>query len=180
MPKPPRRSNREDSPEGRVRAVEVLLDENERALIGYAARLLGGDVDRARDVVQEAFLRLCKQRSLDGLGREWLFRVTRNLCVDAHRKESRMNTFENDGAVHALKDESPPPGRSHEDREQLAHAIDRLPDKQQEVLRLKFDSGLSYAEIARVMETNAGTVGWLLHTAIQGLKERMVPEGGAR
>ncbi|MEM9380199.1 MAG: sigma-70 family RNA polymerase sigma factor, partial [Planctomycetota bacterium] len=59
-------------------------------------------------------------------------------------------------------------------------AIDRLPPRQQEALRLKFDSELSYAEIARVMEISAGTVGWLLHTAIRSLRAGMAPEGGAR
>lgn len=64
--------------------------------------------------------------------------------------------------------------------ESLSRAIHRLPERQQEALRLKFESGLSYAEIAGVMETSAGNVGWILHSAIQGLKARMTPEGGLR
>lgn len=172
------RSSSDQHPDARVRVVEALLDEHEPALISYAKRLLGGDVERARDVVQDAFLRLCKQESLDGLGREWLFTVTRNLCVDVHRKESRMTTFESEDALGPRETAGPTASVILEEREDLARAIGRLPDKQQEAIRLKFESGLSYAEIGRVMETSAGTVGWLLHTAIQGLKARMAPEGG--
>ena len=169
--------------ETRVRVVEGLLEEHEGALIRYATRLLGFDAERARDVVQEAFLRLCKQDDVEGLGREWLFTVTRRLCIDVTRKESRMTTIEDEYAVGA-----PEPGSSRamdadsgtEAGENLSRAIHRLPERQQEALRLKFESGLSYAEIAGVMETSAGNVGWILHTAIQGLKARMTPEGGLR
>lgn len=168
--------------EARARTVEDLLDENERALISYAARRLGGDVERARDVVQEAFLRLCREASLEGRGREWLFKVTRNLCIDVQRKESRMTGWDDVAAADAPPDHVEPqaPERAVDSREDLASEIDRLPGRQQEALRLKFESGLSYAEIARVMETSAGTVGWLLHTAIHGLRARMAPEGGVR
>ncbi len=171
--------------ETRVRVVEELLKQHEGSLIRYATRLLGFDVERARDVVQEAFLRLCKQDDVEGLGREWLFTVTRRLCIDVTRKESRMTTIEDEFAVGApgpggslsMDDDS---GVGAETGENLSRAIHRLPERQQEALRLKFESGLSYAEIAGVMETSAGNVGWILHTAIQGLKARMTPEGGVR
>lgn len=170
--------------EDRVSIVEALLADNERALVSYATRLLSGDRERARDVVQDVFLRLCAQEELSGLGREWLFRVTRNRCVDVHRKESRMATVEtmDDSLWHggAAGEPDPEAGEGLGDAEELAQAIDRLPTRQQEALRLKFESGLSYAEIGRVMETSAGNVGWILHKAIQGLRARMIPEGGAR
>lgn len=178
MPFAPLRSLDETS---RAERVEALLNENERSLVAYAARLLGKDVERARDVVQETFLRLCRTEDLEGKGREWLFTVTRNLCVDVRRKESRMTSLETgEGASGAMSAADPVPTGQEalENNEALGTAINRLPERQQEALRLKFDGGLSYAEIARVMGTNAGTVGWLLHTAIQGLRTRMTPEGG--
>ena len=57
--------------------VAVLLDENERVLTAFAARLLRGDRERARDAVQEIFLRLCRRDDLDGVDRAWLFTATR-------------------------------------------------------------------------------------------------------
>lgn len=184
MPLSPFRSSHD--PDARVRAVEGLLAEHERALIGFAARLLGGDVERGRDAVQEAFLRLCRQEDIDGLGREWLFTVTRRICIDVQRKESRMTTVEDHDAVDALGSAASfdgaggPEGGSIAGDDELLNALHKLPARQQEALRLKFEAGLSYAEIARVLETSAGNVGWILHTAIHGLKTRLVPQGGAR
>jgi len=165
--------------DARVSRVEELLSEHERALVGYAARLLGGDVDRARDVVQDAFLRLCRQADIDGLGREWLFTVTRNLCVDVRRKETRMTRLEESHDAPATADDAGADAFADENREELGRAIDQLPDRQREALRLKFDGELSYTEIAGVMEITAGTVGWLLHTAIRSLRAGLAPEGGA-
>ena len=98
------------------------------------------------------------------LGREWLFTVTRRICIDVQRK-SRMTTIEDTDAVDAfggaaseaaLVGESGAIGSDDE----LLKALHHLPDRQQEAIRLKFESGLSYAEIASVMETSAGNVGW--------------------
>ena len=96
-----------------------------------------------------------------------------------------MTTIEDTDAVDALGDAASAAlageasGAIGSDDE-LLKALHHLPDRQQEAIRLKFESGLSYAEIASVMETSAGNVGWILHTAIQGLRSRLVPEGGAR
>ncbi|MEM6675254.1 MAG: sigma-70 family RNA polymerase sigma factor [Planctomycetota bacterium] len=181
MPAPEIRSTRTPSgPDARVARVEELLREHERALVGYAARLLGGDVERARDVVQETFLRLCRQADIDGLGREWLFAVTRNLCVDVRRKEAPMNRLEEGHDAPDAAGDASAAAIADDAAGELGRAIDRLPDRQREALRLKFESELSYAEIARVMEISAGTVGWLLHTAIKSLRAGMAPEGGAR
>ena len=48
-----------------------------------------------------------------------------------------------------------------------------LPQRQQEAVRLKFQGGLSYREIAEVMDTTANNVGVLLHTAIRTIREKL-------
>lgn len=171
-------------PGPRVARVETLLRENEAPLIRYAARLLGHDSEAARDCVQESFLRLCRQEGdLSEIGREWLYVTTRNLCVDHRRKVSRMTPTDEiedaRAAAHGDATGAPPLPPLVED-EDLAQALVRLPERQQEALRLKFEGGLSYAEIAGVMDTTAGNVGWILHTAIKGLRASLVTEGGAR
>ena len=58
-------------------------------------------------------------------------------------------------------------------------ALQNLPERQQEILRLKFQSGLSYQEIARVMDLSVGNVGFIIHTALKTLRVRLVTaEGG--
>ena len=63
---------------------------------------------------------------------------------------------------------------------ELLEQINTLPDRQQEVLRLKFHAGLSYKEIASVMDLSSTNVGFILHTAISKLRQRMTQASSAR
>lgn len=57
--------------------------------------------------------------------------------------------------------------------DQIQQQLARLSDNQQEVVRLKFQAGLSYKEIAEVTGLTVTNVGYLLHTALSTLKERI-------
>ncbi|MCB9915995.1 MAG: sigma-70 family RNA polymerase sigma factor [Planctomycetes bacterium] len=158
--------------------IRGLLERHERPLTLYAARLVR-DVERARDVVQEAFLRLTQQERAALAGHEavWLYKVCRNLCLDVRRKESRMSLLdtEHEEGAHSS---TPPPEHAAELADSVEHVLTTmraLPAKQQEVLRLRFQSGLSYAEIAQVTEDTIGNVGWLLHEGLKGLRARLAP-----
>ena len=86
--------------ESREQFVEEALAQYEGPLIGYALGILR-DLDRARDVVQDTFIRLYQQdreKVQRGL-KTWLFTVCRNRALDILRKEKRMV---------ALEDERPP------------------------------------------------------------------------
>ena len=63
-----------------------------------------------------------------------------------------------------------------ETAEGLMQQVERLPDRQQEVLRLKFNVGLSYKEIADVTGLSSTNVGFILHTAISKLRQRLVQQ----
>ena len=60
-----------------------------------------------------------------------------------------------------------------ESRGRMLEQVAALPERQQEVLLLKFQSGLSYRDIAGVLEISVSNVGFLIHTAIKTLRERM-------
>lgn len=60
-------------------------------------------------------------------------------------------------------------------RESVAKAIEGLPEKQREVVVLKYWEGLSYDEIARRLGSTEGTVGWLLCEAVNRLHDRLKP-----
>src|SRR3954449_2114908 len=79
--------------------LERTFAEQQAPLTRYAARILG-DPDRARDVVQDAFIKLMAQpaEAIDGHAVEWLFTVCRNASLDVLRKEGRMRRFE-DGQI---------------------------------------------------------------------------------
>jgi RNA polymerase sigma factor (sigma-70 family) len=142
-------------------------------LLRYATRLLG-DLDRARDVVQDTFVKLMAQppAAVDGHAVEWLFTVCRHRALDVMRKEGRMKRFE-EGQVERVTATEPRPGRTLEEAEThaaLLRLIDRLPPNQQEVVRLKFQNGFSYKEISRITALSLGNVGFLIHTAVAKLR----------
>ena len=61
--------------------------------------------------------------------------------------------------------------------ERVLHLMKGLPENQQEVVRLKFQNGLSYKEIATVTELTVSNVGYLLHTALQTLRLEFSSQG---
>jgi RNA polymerase sigma factor (sigma-70 family) len=167
-----------DDPTGRAPThetgfLERTFAEQHAPLTRYAARLLG-DPDRARDVVQDTFIKLAAQpvATVDGHVVEWLFHVCRNRALDVLRKENRMSRFE-DGQMERVTAPEPRPGRTLEEAETQASIlglIDRLPPTQQEVVRLKFQNGFSYKEISRITDLSVGNVGFIIHTAIARLR----------
>jgi RNA polymerase sigma-70 factor (ECF subfamily) len=150
-----------------------IFAEQQGPLTRYAARLLG-DADRARDVVQDTFVKLMAQPAgaIEGHVVEWLFTVCRHRVLDVLRKEGRMKRFA-DGQEERVTAHEARPGRALEEAETQAavlRLIDRLPRNQQEVVRLKFQNGFSYKEIARITELSVGNVGFLIHTAVCRLR----------
>lgn len=160
--------------------MERAFAQHQAALIRYAARILG-DPERARDVVQDTFVRLLAQppEVVDGHVVEWLFTVCRRRALDVIRKEERMSRFA-EGQEERVRADEPRPGRSLESaetHEQLLRLIERLPHNQQEVIRLKFQNGFSYKEISRITELSVSNVGFLIHTAVQQLRREWAVEG---
>jgi RNA polymerase sigma factor (sigma-70 family) len=150
-----------------------LVAEQQAPLIRYASRLLD-DPERARDVVQDTFVRLMAQppAAIDGHAVEWLFTVCRHRALDVMRKEGRMKRFA-EGEVERVTAADPRPGRTLEEAETQAailRLIDRLPPNQQEVVRLKFQNGFSYKEISRITALSVTNVGFLIHTAVTRLR----------
>lgn len=168
IPPNPRESEHADSS-----LLERTFAEQRAPLVRYATRLLG-DPERAQDVVQDTFLRFMHQAegAVNGHAVEWLFTVCRNRSLDVLRREGRLRRFE-EGQMERITTAEPRPGRALEEAETratLLRLIDRLPPSQQEVIRLKFQNGFSYAEIARITEKSIGNVGFLIHTAVTRLR----------
>ena len=148
----------------------------ERPLVLYAARLLG-DADRARDVAQDAFLKLCAQDRADVEHRlaEWLFTVCRNRALDILRKEGRMTRL-SDEQLQGRRSAEPGPPEALERSEsatEVLRALEDLPPNQREVLRLKFQNGFSYREISRISGHSVSNVGYLIHTGLKTLRAQL-------
>lgn len=156
------------------------MDAHAGDLTRFAASIVG-DTDSARDVVQDVFIRLWKEprEQVEEHIRPWLFRVCRNRALDFRRKGGRMKSLtEADTAQTAV--DAPGPGTLAERKDshsQIMQLLDALPENQREVVRLKFQNGMSYKEIATVTELSVTNVGYLLHTAIQTLRTRAIAVG---
>lgn len=150
----------------------------ESRLIHYARQLVG-DWETARDVAQESFLKLCQQapgKVGDPPG-AWLYRVTRNRALDILRQRKRHPQE----AVECAEDFFPRPAPAEAARdEKLARVwetLDRLSPQQREVVRLKFLHGLSYKEIRRVTGLSESNIGFIIHTAVRTLRQRLREPG---
>jgi RNA polymerase sigma factor (sigma-70 family) len=153
--------------------VQAAVAEYQAPLTRYASRLVG-DPDRARDVVQDTFVKLMGQpaSAVNGHVAEWLFTVCRNRALDILRKEGRMKRFE-EGQVERVATDEPRPGRALEHAEvseTILRLIETLPPNQQEVIRLKFQNGFSYKEISRITTLSVSHVGVLIHNAVLRLR----------
>ena len=157
----------------REELVHVGLVEFESALIGYAASIVK-DEDRAKDVVQDTFIKLYEQdpEKVKESLKAWLFTVCRNRCFDIIRKEKRMVNIEDDQLT-VIRDAGDDPSRAAERADEHSNVIkflDRLPDNQREVIRLKFEGDMSYKEISQVTQLSVSNVGFLIHAGIKRLR----------
>ena len=159
--------------------VEHALKEYESPLIGYAMNILR-DLDRARDVVQDTFIRLYKQdvEKVKGGLKSWLFTVCRNRALDVLRKEKRMISVD-DEMFDREASKAPTPDTSADQSEriqQLLTLLDSLSENQKQVILLKFEKGMSYQEISDHTGLTSGNVGFLLHNGLKRLRD-MMPSG---
>ncbi|WP_309399231.1 RNA polymerase sigma factor [Cerasicoccus maritimus] len=159
------------------RAIQVYS----KPLSRYAYSLCGC-VHRSQDAVQDTFLRLAERdepiKPEERLG-PWLFKVCRSRVIDQFRKEGRMTP----GAELPETNPQLPPvdtPRESAERGDSAAAVweqmGNLSPNQREVLRLKFQAQLSYREIADVLDLSVSNVGYLVHTAMASLRQRLRTE----
>ncbi len=162
----------------RSRWFQGALAEHVTALVRYASRITG-DTDSAQDVVQDAFLRLwqAERAEVTGREREWLYLVCRNRALDVLRQQSRRRQIRHTaGEEIAARSSGTVPSESVERRQALAaalRAVDKLPERQAEVLLLRFRKGLSYREIAAATGLSVSNVGYLIHVAMRTVRDEV-------
>jgi len=157
------------------------LARHESRLLRYVTTLCRNP-DTSSEIVQETFFKLC---ALDVVPEDshlscWLFRVARNLAIDHLRKETRMQKADSD-----LLDTVPLPDpkatspqdqlEAKDQQQQVRNSVEALPTTQQEVVRLRFESGLSYKQISEITGQSVSHVGFLLHTAVKKLRQKLSP-----
>ena len=161
--------------------VTLALERYETPLVHYAISILG-DIERAREVVQDTFLKLCREKT--GRARnhlaQWLFTVCRNRAFDVRRKDSRMRSLRAADLATGPASGPRPLGalKQLEQEEKLREVLEviaTLGEKEREVLALKFHCDLSYKEISEVTHLSVSYVGVLIHNGVKQIRRRLEP-----
>lgn len=154
-------------------------------VLGYAARLLGGDRAEAEDVAQEAMLRLWKiapeWRQGEAKVSTWLYRVVTNLCIDRRRGAARRAQPMGDDLPDAV-DEAPGAEAQMADAARAAaldQALASLPDRQREAVVLRHIEGFSNPEIAEIMNIGVEAVESLTARGKRALAAALAPRRDA-
>ncbi|MFO7871294.1 MAG: sigma-70 family RNA polymerase sigma factor [Kiritimatiellia bacterium] len=163
---------------GRAARMEAIVARHETPLLRYASRITNNPFI-AEDVVQNVFIKLFRAwkpglRPSAGL-KSWLYRVTHNEAVDFIRRESRLQKLYR-GHAEEKKDDCPDgrncPGKDERKALVLEHLKALLP-REQQVLLLRLEHGMSYREISEVTGRSEGNVGNILHHAVRKMAEKV-------
>ncbi len=164
---------------GSMTAFEILYDRYHHRLFHFILRFLR-ERALAEDILQETFLRLLKGRKKYRKGSHfstYLFTIGRNLCLDALKAWERRHLLVSlEDNIMRATDPSKSPSRMLEETEMrkiLKNEIQKLPQDQMEVLLLSKYSGLSFKEIAQIVESTPAAVKQKVYRAILTLRQRL-------
>jgi RNA polymerase sigma-70 factor (ECF subfamily) len=168
--------------------IEELFAALESPLLSYALRLVG-ELSVAEDIVQEAFMKLHAQFEKVREPRRWLYRTVHNQALNHRRQSDKIVPLHPQGEggsqaaiVTDATDPQPLPD------EQIARwegiglvrlSLESLDDRSRELIRLKFNEGLSYKEISTRTGLKVGHVGYLLHHALKNIADELAKLGVA-
>lgn len=146
-------------------AFRELVERYQRALY-WVARDILLDGEEARDVVQEAFIRVHAALARFDPSRDllnWMFRIARNLAIDHYRRRRRRATPMEDpvGPDRGAAQPSAPGDLP----DQVAAVLAMLPVDYRLALTLREFHGLTPREIAKVTDCSYPTARWRLHRA---------------
>jgi len=164
--------------------IEDLFVDLESPLLAYALRLTG-EREVAEDLVQEAFMKLHAQFDEVREPRRWLYRTVHNLALNYRRDSAKIVPLqprrdEADAPAAETADPQPLPD------EQIARlegiglvrlCLGALDERSRELIRLKFNEDLSYAQIGKRTGLTTGHVGYLLHHALKTIAVELTKTG---
>ena len=158
---------------GDTRAATRLVGRHSQALARFAAS--AGERDGIEELVQDTFVRAFA--SLDSFRgestlRTWLFTIERRLMLDRRRAERRSrDTVPVEESDHVSEYGALDSLIAEEMQERVRRSLEALSPTQREVFTLRVQQGLSYKEIAVIVDSTEGAARVHYHNAIRTVKE---------
>ncbi len=168
--------------DGNNQAFEVLLGRYQTKIFTYIFLIVRNN-ELAEDIFQETFIKAINtiQRgkyTASGRFLAWINRIAHNLIIDHFRKQKNENTFSVDGLEYDYVSNSEYVEKSVEDilnNEQVlkdvVHLIDFLPQKQKEVVKMRFFEELSFKEIAERTNVSINTTLGRMRYAVLNMRK---------
>lgn len=173
----------ETEPRPEFSSVEEAFLALEAPLLAYALRLLK-ETAMAQDIVQEAFVRLNSQFGSVQDPRRWLYRTVHNLALNQQRNDRKVVPLhppaEGDQPAHDPADPQPLPDEEIIRIESIGLvrlSVNALDERSRELVRLKFNDGLSYKEMSARTGLTVSHVGYLLHHALKAIEAELIKNG---
>ncbi|MFT6396062.1 MAG: RNA polymerase sigma-70 factor (ECF subfamily) [Bradymonadia bacterium] len=177
-------------------AFQKLVERYQRKIFGLCYGMVRNQ-DDAMDLVQETFVKVFKNLvRFEGQSSfyTWAYRIATNVCIDFLRKAKRQRTVDYDDAI--MRDDevedvgSLLPSRlgvnpakvygRRELLEKIEEALGTLSPNHRQAIVLREVEGLSYQEIADIMEVSIGTVMSRLHHARKNMQKELAEYVGER
>jgi RNA polymerase sigma-70 factor (ECF subfamily) len=172
------RSGREEQ-RARAERLGELFDRHQERLHRLARRM-SADAEEARDLVQETFVRLARQRgplpSTEGHAEGWLVKTLVRLCKDRDRRLRVRRKYQAEAAPPTARVEGTPESRAVA-KVAVQRALARLSPRRRAVIVMHELDGRKAAEIASLLGLTPVTVRWHLHAARRDLKKMLLQEG---
>jgi RNA polymerase sigma factor (sigma-70 family) len=156
-----------------VAALEALYCSDFHRFLRVAEAICG-DVDLARDAVQDAFASALRSRELfrsEGTLEAWVWRI----LVNSARKARARGRDEPGEPPEPRVDHSSTNGRPHE--ADVRAVLAALPERQRVVIFLRYYADLDYASIARILDIAPGTVAATLSAARASVRSSLQEAG---
>jgi RNA polymerase sigma-70 factor (ECF subfamily) len=161
--------------DGELDSLGELFERHHGPLYGYLCKVTGQRT-AAEDLTQIVFERMLKYRHTyrdQGHFPAWMYQIARRAAADHFQQAAAAPRALADGELAALTDDAPHAAQSaaaNDDRVLLHAALARLDRSDREVLLLSRIQGLSFAEVAGILECSVGAAKVRAHRAVRTLR----------
>jgi RNA polymerase sigma factor (sigma-70 family) len=175
---------REELAGGYEQALAEAYDAHSSAVYGLALRITG-DQGAAEDITQEVFVELWRRPERYDPQRtrlrSWLCMIARRRAIDLLRRRGTQDHY-----AHMLAEPASTTGGVEDDvvtasvAKQVRSAVEELPEQHRQVIVMAYYNGLTYREVAKVLEIPEGTAKSRLRSGLRRIAETLNDEGFER